>query len=315
MLNENDSLLSIGLVKQLEDIQGLSENEDIKVIEDYTTSVRTNRINLQYYLSPKIALQKKLKACDRDIVNIQVKSRNNVVIQLNTAAYQLLIQKLIPFLLKQQNTKIEIAQSTDAAKNITQDTIKDFKNQNIQRRSKCSYTISCYRTTSNILINGPYIDNFLSHEMKTVIDILEQNKIQVQSTNCHLKKIIFSTVTNDPATTINNTYSIKGKQLTPEGKKMNDSTKEREENNDFFDPKEKEIANKTQSQNKESKFHTDGSNLNENATSDYLSSCSQCKKDGNKFMIECSECKAWIHYQCTELPLHMIASLVKGRRK
>ena len=151
--------------------------------------------------------------------------------------------------------------------------------------------------------------------MKTVIDILEQNKIQVQSTNCHLKKIIFSTVTNDPATTINNTYSIKGKQLTPEGKKMNDSTKEREENNDFFDPKEKEIANKTQSQNKESKFHTDGSNLNENATSDYLSSCSQCKKDGNKFMIECSECKAWIHYQCTELPLHMIASLVKGRRK
>ena len=32
-------------------------------------------------------------------------------------------------------------------------------------------------------------------------------------------------------------------------------------------------------------------------------------------MIECSECKAWIHYQCTELPLYMTASLVKGRRK
>ena len=54
MLNEienNDSLSSIGLVKQIEDIQGLSENEDIKVIEDYTTSVTTNRINLQYYVS------------------------------------------------------------------------------------------------------------------------------------------------------------------------------------------------------------------------------------------------------------------------
>ena len=54
MLNEienNDSLSSKGLVKQIEDIQGLSENEDIKVIEDYTTSVTTNRINLQYYLS------------------------------------------------------------------------------------------------------------------------------------------------------------------------------------------------------------------------------------------------------------------------
>ena len=278
MLNENDSLLSIGLVKQLEDIQGLSENEDIKVIEDYTTSVRTNRVNLQYYLSPKIALQKKLKACARDIVNIQVKSRNNVVIQLNTAAYQLLIQKLIPFLLKQQNTKIEIAQSMDAAKNITQDTIKDFKNQNIQRRSKCSYTISCYRATSNILINGPYIDNFLSNEMKTVIDILEQNKIQIQSTNSHLKRILSSAVTNNPAITINNTDSISGKQLTPEGKKMDGSTKETEENNNLCDPKEKEIANKTQSQNKENEIHTDELNLSENATSDSLSSCPQCKK-------------------------------------
>ena len=32
----------------------------------------------------------------------------------------------------------------------------------------------------------------------------------------------------------------------PEGKKMDDSTTEIEENNNFFDPKGKEIANKTQ---------------------------------------------------------------------
>ena len=269
---------------------------------------------MQYYLSPKIALQKKLKACDKGIVNIQVKSKNNVVIQLNTATYQLLIQKLTPLLLKQQNKKIEIAQSMDAAKSITQDTIKVFKNPNIQRRSKCFYTINCYRTTSNILINGTYIDNFLSNEMKTVIDILEQNKIHIQSTNSPLKKILSNTVTNNPATTINNTDSINGKH-TPEGKKMDDSTKETEENNNFFDPKEKEIANKTQLQNKENEFHTDVLNLNENATSDPLSSCSQCKKDDNGFMIECSECKAWIYYQCTELPLYMISSLVKGTTK
>ena len=138
--------------------------------------------------------------------------------------------------------------------------------------------INCYQTTSNLLINGPYIDNFPSNEMKAVIDILQQNKIQIQSTNSHLKKILSNTVTNNLATTISNTDSISGKQLTPEGKKMDDSTKETEENNNFFDPKEKEIANKTQSQNKENEIHTDGLNFNENATSDSLSSCSQCKK-------------------------------------
>ena len=135
----------------------------------------------------------------------------------------------------------------DAAKKITQDTIKVSNNENIQRRSKCSYTINCYRIISNILINGPYIDIFLSNGMKTVIDIPKQNKIQIQSTNSHLRKIHSNTVTNSPATSINNTDSIIGKQLTPGGKKMDDSTKEKEENNKFLDPKKKEIANKTQS--------------------------------------------------------------------
>ena len=72
------------------------------------------------------------------------------------------------------------------------------------------------------------------------------------------------------------TDSINGKQLTPEGKKMDDFTKETEENN-LFDPKERKIASKTQSENKESAIHTDGLNLNKNATSDSLSSCWQCK--------------------------------------
>ena len=32
-------------------------------------------------------------------------------------------------------------------------------------------------------------------------------------------------------------------------------------------------------------------------------------------MIECSECKKWIHYECTDLPPYMICSLTKRRRK
>ena len=235
--------------------------------------------------------------------------------QLNTPAYHLLIQKQIPFLLKQQNTEIEITQAMDAAKNITQEAIKVFENQNIQRRSKCSYTINCYRTTSNILINGPYNDSFLSNEMKTVIDILEQ-KIQIQSTNSHLKKILFNTITNNPTTTISSTDSISEKQITSEGKEMDNPTKDTQENNNLLDPKEKEMqVNKSQSQNVEKELYTDRLNLNENMMSDSLLSCSQSKKNDHEFMIECSECKAWTHYQCTELPLYMIASLVKSRKK
>ena len=80
---------------------------------------------------------------------------------------------------------------------------------------------------------------------------------------------------------------------------MDNPTKETEENNNLNDPKDKEVqVNKTQSRNKENGLHKDRLNLNENTTSDFLPSCSQCKRDDNEFMIECSEYKAWIHYQC-----------------
>ena len=79
----------------------------------------------------------------------------------------------------------------------------------------------------------------------------------------------------------------------PQKERMDSPTKETEENNNLFDPKEKEmLVNKTQSQKKENELHTDGLKLNENTSLDSLSSCAQCKKDGNEFMIECSECKS-----------------------
>ena len=69
-------------------------------------------------------------------------------------------------------------QSMDAGKNITQDTIKIFKNQNIERTPKFSLNVTCYWTTSNILINGPYTDSFLSHEVEAVTGLLEKNNKQ-----------------------------------------------------------------------------------------------------------------------------------------
>ena len=119
----------------------------------------------------------------------------------NMSGYGIVVQKLMPVLLKQQDTKIEITQPMDAAKNITQDTIEVFKNQNIQRRSKWSYTINCYQTTSNILINSPYIDSSQSNKTKKVTYILEENKIQIQSANSYPKIILSNKITYNPSIT------------------------------------------------------------------------------------------------------------------
>ena len=71
--------------------------------------------------------------------------------------------------------------------------------------------------------------------MKTLINI-EKNKIKIQSTNSHLKEILSNTITNNPTTTnkyINNTDSISGKHYTPEGKEIDNPTKETEGSKNF----------------------------------------------------------------------------------
>ena len=153
--------------------------------------------------------------------------------------------------------------------------------------------ISFYRETSNILINGPYIDSFRSNDMNTVMDKLEKNKIQIKSTKTHLKEIISNAVTNNSTTAnkyINNAVSISWKHLTPKVKETYNPTKEKEGNSNLLYPEEKEMqANKNQSQNKEKRLYTNRLNLNENTTSNSSWSYSQCQKEDHRFMMECSE--------------------------
>ena len=74
MSDKNNSLTNIGLAVPQAEHKHVAENEDVKtMVEDYTTSFRTNGINQQYYLNLETALSKNLEANDRDIVNIEVK--------------------------------------------------------------------------------------------------------------------------------------------------------------------------------------------------------------------------------------------------
>ena len=50
-----------------------------------------------------------------------VKRKNNLVIQLNTAAFQFTVQKILPFLIQNEQLEIEMKQTLDAMQNIIQD--------------------------------------------------------------------------------------------------------------------------------------------------------------------------------------------------
>ena len=71
-----------------------------------------------------------------------------------------------------------------------------------------------------------------------------------------------------------------------------------------------------QEQNTETKtnqFNNKYRNKNENENQS--TSCEKHNNEDHDNVIECSERKKWIHYECTDLPPYMMCSLTEGRRK
>ena len=86
------------------DIQNRQDAIEAKIVgKPLTNNSDSKKINLAYYIDQKASLKKKLKACNRETVQIEVKSKNNLVIQLNTAAFQFIAQKCCLFSFKTNN--------------------------------------------------------------------------------------------------------------------------------------------------------------------------------------------------------------------
>ena len=118
------------------DIQNRQDVIDAEIVDKYLiNNSNGKRINLAYYIDQKASLKKKLKACNREVVQIEVKPKNNLLIQLNTTAFQFIVQKMLSFLIQNEQLRIEMKQTMDTMQNITQDTFKIYSKQS-NRRSK-----------------------------------------------------------------------------------------------------------------------------------------------------------------------------------
>ena len=66
------------------------------------------KINIDYYIDQKASLKKKLQTWNSETEQIEVIPKNNLVIQLNTAAFQFIVQKMLPFLIQNEQLEIEM---------------------------------------------------------------------------------------------------------------------------------------------------------------------------------------------------------------
>ena len=88
------------------DIQNRQDAIEAKIAGKYlNNNSNSKKINLAYYIDQKTPLKKKLKACNREAAQIEVKPKNNLVTQLNTTAFQFIVQKCCLFSFKTNNKK------------------------------------------------------------------------------------------------------------------------------------------------------------------------------------------------------------------
>ena len=202
---------------------------------------------------------------------------------------------MLPFLIQNEQLEIEMKQTLYTMQNITQDTCKIYSKQS-NRRSKHDYTTNCYRTTSNILINGPEIPKFMSNELKLIVKIIEDMKIQINTQNIKLKSILCNITTD---------ASHKESKSSTTTNKMNETKTCIGQS----DKNESKLEQNTEAKTNEC------NNKYQNENENQSTSCEICNSEDHDNMIECSEYKKWIHYECSDLPPYMICSLSKGRRK
>ena len=70
------------------DIQNRQDAIDAEIVDKYLiNNSNSKKINVAYYIDQKASLKKKLKACNREMAQIELKPKSNLVIQLNTAAF------------------------------------------------------------------------------------------------------------------------------------------------------------------------------------------------------------------------------------
>ena len=120
----------------------------------------------------------------------------------------------------------------------------------------------------------------MNHELKLIAKMLEDDKIQINTENIQLKSMLYI-ITRD---------------TTHKESKSNTTTNTMNETKTCIG--ESDINEQKQEQNTEAKANQCNY---QNENEDKNTSCEICNNEDHDKMIECRECKKWIHYECTHL--------------
>ena len=143
-------------------IRNPNSGSDSNVIKGATMYVN-------YALNEQIALNQKIKACDRPSYSIK-QNNGSATVTLNTFCFEIMRSNLIKFLNRSSQYKFYLCPKTDTQGRTPEDIIKVVKVNDVAKSETDMYTINLYRTTSRLMINGPHYNHFIENDLSLITE-------------------------------------------------------------------------------------------------------------------------------------------------
>ena len=239
-----------------------------------------------YTLNRTKSLEKKNIGCQREHMKCEVKQGNNVVIELSTAAYELV--KICLHELFQNPNFSYFPERKDSVELHGANVDTCYKIYNKKSDGSCGkmqkFVINLYHTTSVLLVNGSRTDIFLTDIYEDLCSLMESRCKQLDIINLNIANSL-SKETSKKAATISN----------PIGSSHIDETEpiviENLTTNNIND-------------------HSGEQTLTDNQyEEDVCEICPICHKSAYGKVVQCGECGDWYHYECLNIDDSTIQTL------
>ena len=160
----------------------VSENTEESQEDSRRMITRTDRLSM----NDEAAVRKKIKTCNEEPLVVKLEKGNNLRIFFSTTTFEGVKQII-------ENTvskiiKIEYIRNEDQERRIYSESIRVRKKES--SRNQVIYTVNIYRTKSNLLINGPQMQKFISEVIPIVQLWALEDRPAIDVSDQKLKKVL-----------------------------------------------------------------------------------------------------------------------------
>ena len=141
-------------------------NKSRKIEKDNVISAESRIMTrtTRYRINEKIAIDKKIKACNNKPIQIKMEKGNNLRVYCSAVAFagvRGILEKIL-----ETNYTINQTQTKDKTGKIVSEVIRVAQKES--RRNEAIFTINVFRTKSSFLINGSQVQKFLLELLSVV---------------------------------------------------------------------------------------------------------------------------------------------------